>query len=231
VIGGVISGIVSLYITPWAVDLINGIGDLSDMLDDVTIDSTITLTGQSCSGQYRGKEEWTNLTFNFRGRTKRVPPNRLPGVDAIAPDDFNATFACGQLYIDRHRIQQKLGGLVQLLLDDVATEIAGFGSIEGALEGMIDCPSIAYDVDDYVYSACTFCPSVYGIVEDGCYLVVDNIIGNLSNMLVSAANDLSLLKRKGVATVSPDGRMLSQGIWFGSLIGADFPGEFTATRQ
>ena len=41
---------------------------------------------------------------------------------------------------------------------------------------------------------------------------------------------MSVLKKKGIGTVN-SGNAIANGRWYGSLVGGDFPGEFTATRQ
>lgn len=230
VIGGVIASIIDNYVPQYAQNLVVALGDMSDILDDMEVDSTVSLDGEPCDGRYRGTEVWNRIRFTFRGQELLLAPNQLPGVDEIIPDDFAAWYSCGELYFDRHRIQEKLGGLVRFLVDNIANAITGAPNVETALQGLVNCPGFASAVDNYVGQVCSFCPGVQTVVNVACVGAVNTGISKISQEIDDAAVKLSLLKKKGIANVASENQ-LTGGQWYGTLIGGDFPGEFTAQRQ
>ena len=230
VIGGAIASIIDSYVPLYAQNMVVALGDMSDILDDMQVESLVTLAGEPCDGRYRGTEQWQRIRFELRGIDLFIAPEDLPGVDEIIPDDFSAWYSCGELYIDRHRIQQKLGGLIRFLVDNMANAVTGAPNVETALQGLVDCPSFASAVDNYVGQVCSFCPGVRSVVQFACVNAINSGIAKLSDEIDNAAVRLALLKKKGIATVT-SGDQLTGGQWYGSLVGGDFPGEFTAVRQ
>jgi hypothetical protein len=230
VIGGVIASIIDNYVPQYAQNLVVALGDMSDILDDMRVESTVTLRGEPCEGRYRGTEVWNRIRFTFRGQELVLAPDQLPGVDEIIPDDFAAWYSCGELFIDRHRIDQKLGGLVRFLVDNITNAITGAPNVETALQYLVDCPSFAFAVDNYVGQVCSFCPGVQSAVNFACNTAVNAGIAKISEEIDNAAVKLSLIKKKGIATVA-SGSQLSSGQWYGTLVGGDFPGEFTAQKR
>jgi hypothetical protein len=231
VIGGFIASVIDNYVPPWAQDLVTVLGDMSDILDDMKVESTVTFSGQECGGVYRGSERWDWITFTFRGTQLRVPPSGLPGVSEIKPDEFAAWYSCGELYIDRHKIENSLSQLVRFLLDSITNAVTGYPDIETALYNMVDCYSFAIAVDNYVYSVCSYCPVVTGIIDAACTGLKTVGIAKITEKIDEAAVKMSVIKRKGIGTVEASGTTLSNGQWYGALVGNDFPGEFTATKQ
>jgi hypothetical protein len=229
-INSIVSSVVRDYVPQWAVNLAVVLGDLGDILDDMRVESTITLTGQPCAGVYRGTERWDFITFRFRGQELRVPPDRLPGVSQIIPDEFSATYSCGRLYIDRHRIRESLSGVLRFLLDNVTNAVTGRPNLEAALSDIVDCWGVAVTLDNYLYSVCSYCPIITGLVNTACNGLKATAINEMSQRIDAAAVSMSLVKRKGIANVAGD-RDLSGGVWYGSLAGGDFPGSFSARRQ
>jgi hypothetical protein len=229
-VGGVVSSIVRQFVPPWAQNLAVALGDLSDMLDDMKIESTVILDGQPCSGHYRGSERWDMLTFSFRGQEMRVPPSQLPGISEVVPEAFDASYSCGELFIDRHRVKQQMSGLVRFLLDTAAQAASGYDNVETALSHLVDCPAVASTLDDYVGSVCTFCPVITGPATAACSALVQQGVSRLGQAIDDASVKLSVITLKGIIDVAADGSSLSGGEWYGSLVGGDFPGEFSAQR-
>lgn len=230
VVGSVVAGIVVQYIPPWAQDLAYVLGDMSDVINDMRVESTVVLEGQPCDGVYRAKEKWDMITFNFRGTQLRVPPDKLPGVKEIVPDEFSARYSCGELFIDRHRIKGSLKDLIRYLLDTVTEATTGYYSIEDAIYDMVDCYGVAVTIDNYVYNNCSFCPAVTNIVNSACTSFLNQGVQQVSQAIDQATVELGLIKRKGIVKVDSETK-LSGGKWYGSLAGGDFPGEFTATKK
>lgn len=230
VIGGVVASIIDNYVPQYAQNLVVALGDMSDILDDMEVESTVTLDGQPCDGNYRGHERWDLIHFEFRGNDLTVRPDQLPGIDEIVPEDFAAWYSCGELYIDRHRIKNSLSGLVRFLVDNIANAVTGYPDVESALANMVDCYGFAVALDDYVGQVCSFCPIVTSIVDGACTTLVNQGIQRISEEIDKASVEMSVVKKKGIAAVNAQGQ-LSGGTWYGTLAGNDFPGEFSAVRE
>ncbi len=230
IIGSVAGSIVRQYIPVWAQNLVYVLGDMGDVINDMRVESTVVFEKQACDGLYRGTERWNFITFTFRGSPMRVPPSNIPGVTEVKPDTFSARFSCGELFIDRHRIQGTLSQLIRWLLDTTTKAVTGYSTVEQAMSNMINCGQVGIAVDNYVYSACSFCPDVSSIVNVACLGFKNAAISKLTESINQSASELSQIKRKGIGKV--DGATkLSGGKWYGSLVGGSFPGEFTATKN
>jgi hypothetical protein len=233
VIGGIVAGIIRSYVPPYAINLVEALGDMSDMLDTMTIEGTLQIQGQACSGTYRIKEEWQWISFTFRGQELRFRPDNLPGVpggSSLEPDEYQALYSCGVLYLDRHRVQDTMAGLIRFLVDTVVEAATGYPNLETALSGFVDCTSIGYALDNQVAGACSFCPSVAGLAAGACQGFVNTAAVKAGQEIDEAAVEMSLIKVKGTAAIAEDGT-ISDGRWYGSLLGGDFPGEFSLQRN
>ena len=230
IIGGAVASIVRQYVPNWAQDLVYVLGDMSDIINDMRVESTVVLEGQPCNERYRGSERWDWITFVYRGTQLRVPPSMLPGVDEVVPDEFSAWYSCGELFIDKHRIEGSMSQLVRWLLDTVTQAVTGYPTVEQAVINLVDCYQIAVAIDNYVYQACSFCPVVTGIVNGACTGLLSAGVSKMTQAIDETIVELSLIKRKGIGNVD-SGTRISNGTWYGSLAGGDFPGEFTATKQ
>jgi hypothetical protein len=230
VIGGIVSGVIRAYIPPWAIDLVTALGDVSDMLDDMQVDSVMTLTGTPCSGAYRVNERWEWIRFEYQGREMRFRPDQLPNGVEVEPSEFSARYSCGNLYFDEHRIKDQLNHLIRYLLDTMAYAVTGYPTVEQAVAGMIDCWGIGYELDSYVAGSCSYCPSVAGIAAGACEGLVFAAVSKMGEEIDKATVKLSLIKRKGSVVVN-QGPAFDDGRWYGSLAGGDFPGEFTMQSQ
>ena len=88
-------------------------------------------------------------------------------------------------------------------------------------------PQIAQSINNAWQSACDCSTSITSVVQATCENYKDDLIAMVIQELEEATVGLSVLSMKGVAVV-PDGHHLTQGRWFGSIFGGDFPGEFCA---
>lgn len=233
VIGGIVAGVIRSYVPGWAINLVTALGDMSNMLDTMYIEGTLKIAGQACSGSYRVKEEWSWIRFDYRGQEMRFRPDNLPGVpggSSLEPDEYSALYSCGVLYLDRHRVQDTMSGLIRFLVDTVVEASTGYPNLETALANFVDCWGIGYYLDSQVASACSFCPSVAGVAAGACQGFVSAAANKAGQELDKAAVEMALIKIKGTLTVTKDA-VLSDGRWYGSLAGGDFPGEFTLQKK
>ena len=228
-IGYLVQGIIDAYVPNWAQELIVTLAGVSDVLDDLEVDSTVNLAGMVCDANYRGSSQWDWITFEYRGTVVSERPEDIPEIGAVVPEDFGARYSCGDLYIDRHRIKNVLSGLVAWVVNTMVEITTGYTDVASALDAAIPCASIADSINDAWQSACGCSTDVSAVVEATCDSYKDDMIAQITTLLDEATVSLSVVTLKGITAI-PDGTHMNDGIWFGSVIGGDFPGEFTATR-
>jgi len=214
----------------WAQDLVLILANFSDVLDDLNIESTVALAGQPCDAQYRGSSTWDYISFEYRGTLVRERPQDIPEIGPVEPEDFGARYACGSLFIDRHRVHNALRGLVRWMVDTMVEISTGYPSIEQAIDAAFDCPAIAVDINAAWQRACGCSTNVTGVAQAACMSFEADITNRIATLIDEAAIKLSVVSLEGVAVV-PDGARLIDGSWYGSLIGGKFPGSFEAAKQ
>lgn len=192
-----------LDLPAWGPDLICLIGDLTLLLHDMDVEhrTVITETGPVT---WHATDTWTRVIFDPGGRNVEVDPADLEC--PIVVDDFDVTYSCGVIYLDRHHVDLALNGLVQLLLDVVACQAMEHSwgcSWDAALDQV--CASIG---DPALYATCVGLIAAL-VIPDPCF----------------SPTDMTLA---GTATITGAGQMA--GDWAGTLGGDDFTGTFTATR-
>ncbi len=228
-IGYLIQSIIDEYVPNWAQQLIVTLAGVSDVLDDLQVDSTVDLTGQECDATYRGSEHWDWITFEYRGSVVTTHPEDIPEIGAVYPEEFGAMYSCGQLFIDRHRIKNVLSGLITWVVNTMVEITTGYDTVQEALDAALPCAQIADAINDAWQSACGCSTDVSAVAEATCDAYKDDLIDQVTTLLDNATVSLSVVSLKGIADI-PDGNHMANGVWYGSVIGGDFPGEFTATR-
>ncbi len=229
VIGGIVAGIVRQYVPPYGIDIVNALGTMSDVLNTMGVEGTLTLDGQACDGNYRGSHKWDWVKVTLQGVEMRIKPEMLPGVTDVLPEDFSARYHCGDLLIDRHRIKGTMGQLVRWVLDTGTQAITGEPNIETALGNIVNCPAVGNSVNN----ACTVpfvCGALAGVATGACQGFVQVAVAQVGQAIDEAAVKLALLKLKAVVPVNADGT-LGDGTWYGSLVGGDFKGTMQATKN
>ncbi len=230
ILNAVIADIINQNVPNWAQDLVLALAGVSDVLDTMQVQSTMILEGQSCDATYRGSSTWDLLTFEYDGQMITAVPETIPEIGAIEPEDFGARYSCGDLYIDRHRIHNTLSGLVRWLINTVVEVATGYPTAEGAIDAAIDCSAIASALNSAYQSLTGSGTSITGTVQAACTGLENQLLTNLQQLIDDATVQLSVVSMQGIATVASDSR-LDPGTWYGSVVGGDFPGDFTAVRQ
>jgi hypothetical protein len=225
-IGGIVAGVIRQYVPPYGIDIVNALGTMSDVLNTMGVEGTLKLEGQACDGNYRGSHQWDFVKVTLQGRDLRIKPEQLPGVTEFLPEDFSARYHCGDLLIDRHRIQGALGQLIRWVLDTGTEAITGHPNVESALGDIVDCPAVG----NTLASACSICGALSGVATGACQGFVQVGVAKVGQAIDEAAVKLSLLKLKAVVPVNADGS-LGAGTWYGSLVGGDFKGTLAATKN
>jgi hypothetical protein len=228
IVAPLIQGIINQYVPAWAQDVIVGLGDVSDILDDLRVKETVTLAGD-CPTAYRGSSHWDRVEFEFRGMLVSRRPEDVPQIGAVRPEDFGAKVQCGVLFLDKHRVRNVLSGLLRWVLDEVTAAVTCTGggpcyqSPEDAVRRLADCSAIGNAVAGSVFGLGG------GAITTACNGLLDGMLAKLTMAIDASTTTLSILSVQGQAQIT-DANHLASGRWNGSLVGRDFPGEFTATR-
>ncbi len=225
ILGGFISSIIQQYVPRYAIDIVNALATMSDILDTMEVEGTLILEGENCDGNYRATHNWDFVTVNFNGRELRTSPNDLPGVDEVIPEPFGARYHCGDLLLDKHRIQNTMGTLVRWILDTGIEATTGFSTVEEALSSIINCTAVA----NALANSCGVCGPAYNPALSACDGLVQAGVAKVTEAIDNAAIKMSLIKLRAVIPVKADGN-LEDGTWYGSLVGGDFTGEIDADR-
>lgn len=229
-IGALVQGIIDQYVPSWAQDLIVALAGISDVLDTMQVEGTWALQGSVCEANYRGSSTWDYLSFEYRGTVIRERPQDISEVGPITPEDFGARYSCGDLYVDRHRVSNSLSGLVRWLVNTVVEIATGYPTVEAALDAALPCDQIAAAINNAWQSACGCSSDVSVVVEATCESYKSDLIDQVVTAIDGAVVTLSVLTLKGVGNVQ-DANTLTSGVWYGSVIGGDFPGTFSAVRR
>lgn len=233
-IEGIIQSVIQAYVPPWAQQLIIALGNISDIIDDMRVYSTVSLVSLG-NYEYIGNQTWDIVEFEYRGTTISEDPANIPEIGYVPMQSFSSREVCGIFFIDRFEVNNVVGGLIRWAVEATLTAITcsvpGWGcyySIEDAMEDLIDCDSIAYELDDLAYN--TFgievYDAVYNLCENGKQQAIDALINWLDNIEVS----LNLMSMRGQADIATSSFM-NNGRWYGTLVGGSYDGEFSATKQ
>lgn len=229
----IIQSIVQAYVPPWGQQMIIALGDISDIIDDMRVYSTVQLVQQG-NYEYVGTQTWDIVEFEYQGTTLHENPANIPEIGTVPQQTFTSREVCGIFFIDRFDVPNVVGGLVRWAIEVVLTAATCSGngpcyySLEDALQDIIDCGGIADGIDDLVYNS--FGIDVWDIVNDFCESERDNAITSIVNALNNIEVSLNLLSMRGQADITTSS-YLQNGRWYGSLAGGNYSGEFTATKQ
>lgn len=214
---------------PWLTDIVAGISNVSDILDDMKVKMTWDLDGRSCKGNYRGTATWDTLTFQYNGTTVTRAPSDFPEIGEIVSEEFQANYACGFLYIDRHRVYNELSKLPTALINEIVRDRTQYDNWQEALVGAIDCARIGDQVNNQ-WEETGSNVDIDGIIEAACVELRTQGIEAIADQLAALEAKLNVITLQGSAEAKTD-RQLTNGHWYGSLVGSDFPGEFAGARQ
>jgi hypothetical protein len=224
IINAVVPPIIDAYVPAWAQQIPVALSNISDVLDDLQVESTVYLSGGTCQASYRGYEKWEKITIEYRGQIISAAPQDIPEVGEIRPEEFAALYSCGDLYFDRHRIKNTIGGLIRWVVNSVIEASTGHRTVQEAISNAIDCDGLADAIERATGSS-----GIADPVRNACTTAVGNIVAQIDAVLDEATITLSVLSLQGRARVTGE-RTLVDGTWTGSVIGFDFPGEFAADR-
>jgi hypothetical protein len=227
------------YVPPWGQQLVVTLGNINDIVDDMHVVSNAQLTSVG-EDRYSVSEEWVLIEFDFKGQQISAPPATIPEIGQVVVKPYVASETCGQLFLDKHHVDNTVGGLLQWAIGtalSIATCGAGtcYVSVDTALAQNVNCAMIAFQVDGLVQSIWSGAPSVANLVEVGCEGAVQALTVKLVEELNGLRTKLSLLELSGTAAVTNGAQQLEAGQWHGwlgsGLLKGDFDGDLKGWRQ
>src|SRR5690606_6876848 len=191
-----------------------------------TIEERMELMPGSVTDSYRGTHEWLSIRMDYRGMPIEGTPESI--LDwRFAPSPFNAQAVCGTFHIERHNVNVSIGSIIAWLVDTLVYELSEHrwataaealaalaGGFCDALADAADA-AIDYDVRDTVSSVCR--GALSSLIDGAIREILESRLG---------ASPITL--RGNAPVTGPDS--LRPGTWHGTLLGREFPGEFTAER-
>jgi hypothetical protein len=220
--------IVASFLPQWAQDLIVAVGNFGDLIDnhDFLVDSTMTFTKSNKPSSYNGTDHWNMLTFSYQNHVVMEKPENVPQIGKPIDIPFTASGVCGILYVDKHKVEGVLSGILKWMVDTVV-QIATcdnqnanvcYMTLSDAIVGSIDCSQ----VQDIAAQA-------------ACFAFVNGLAQKIDDLLNQFLLNYSLMTLKGTAVVNPNGKALTNGHWDGTLgdgigIFQNFTGEWSASR-
>lgn len=215
-------------LAPWQRQLLGAIADLNDILSTWEVKEFMVLNGTGVRDAYTGTHEWTEVAFNYRGMMMRGRPEDI--IDwRFTPSPFDANATCGTLNIERHDVNVSIGAIIAWVVNTVVYESTGgmYATLDDALTA-----TTATFCDDAARTAGAAVD--FPGVESATYSWCNRTLGGLVVGAVDALNDarlgLDLMTLKGHAPIVSD-RLLTPGVWEGTLAGSDFTGDFTANKR
>ena len=234
--------LVGKYVPPWGQQLVSALSAINDICDDMRILSTVHTTSTG-SDSYVNSEQWNLVEFKFQGKKISSPPSAIPQIGQVKVSNYTSYESCGTLYISKHQIKNKVGGIVKWAIETalsvVTCSVKGvpcYNSVTQALTQAINCQQLAMQLDMAVQSLWSGAPSVASIVAQACNSQKTNLINKLNKELNDLTVKLSLLELSGVVTIPNPGadHKLSGGKWNGVLgsgvAKGNFKGDFSATK-
>lgn len=241
-VGKYLGKLMNQYVPPWAQSMIVTLGNLNDVIDDMRVISTVQVNPVG-EDRYVCSERWELLEFEYQGKTISSPPSAIPEVGDIKIDNYTSAEVCGEWFLAKHEVKNKVGGLIKWALEAalnigscVSSDVPCFQSIEQALMTGVECGMIGLQMDQLVQSIWAGAPSVANFVSAGCEAAKVLAASQLSEGLDGLKTKLTFLKLSGTVKIPNPGQdnQLQNGTWHGTLgyplLKGDFDGSFSARR-
>jgi len=234
--------LIDKYVPPWGQQLIVTLGDINDIVDDMRVLSTVQVTSVG-NDSYVNNEQWDLVEFDYKGQKISSPPGAIPQIGQVKVPTYTSHEVCGVLFIDKHKLQNVVGGLVQWAINTALSvvtcsvqSVPCYNTVDQALQQTINCQMLGMQLDQLVQSMWSGAPSVAMIVIQGCESQKQKLIQLLNQELAGLTTKLSLLELSGTVNIPnpPNDNQLSGGQWVGVLgsgaLKGNFKGDFSAKR-
>jgi len=214
--------IIASFLPQWSKTLIVALGNFADVLDNdqFIVDSEMTFKKNGKPTGYDGVDDWKMLSFRYQNMQVMKKPQDVPQIGKPVIVPFQSSAVCGILYVDKHKVEGVLSGILRWIVDTVV-EIQTKGqykSLSAAISGAINCNAI---------------PDL--AAKTACFAFTKGLANKIDDALDKWLLDYSLMTLKGTAKIDPGGKLLFDGHWDGTLgslggIFKNFTGEWEAMR-
>jgi len=215
-------------LAPWERQLLGAIADLNDILSTWNIQETMSLVPAGVPDAYTGDHTWTEVAFTYRGAPMRGRPEDIIGW-SFMPSPFDANATCGTLNIERHDVNVSIGAIIAWAVNAIVYESTDhrYASLDEALTAVTGgfCESAAAEA-----AAAVDFPGVESATYSWCSRTLGGLVVSAVDALNNARVGADLMTLKGHAPIVTD-RLLTPGVWEGTLPGGDFTGDFTANKR
>lgn len=208
------------YVSADALKIADVLGAVSDVMDDTKVTMKIDIGGKACDYSYRGKATWEKIKFNLAGRPYEFIPSSVAAVGMIESEEFTVMNACGMTYFDQARYHNIVSKVPSAIVEFAVRELTSYDDIDDALNNLIDCQGLATndEGDLNIFKKATCDALVSAVVEYG------------KTKLNDLGEDLKILTLKGYAAPQ-NGKLFTDGVWRGTVVGAGFTGEFSGKKN
>jgi hypothetical protein len=221
--------IIAGFLPQWAQTLIVALGNFGDIIDNhnFIVDSEMSFKPAGMPSSYDGVDHWLMLTFSYQNHVVMKKPEDLAQIGQPVFVPFKASAVCGVLYVDKHKVQGVLSGILRWIIDTVV-EVSTCGNPQSgvcyhtlgdAIDGALDC----WAVTDLTAQA-------------ACFTFKNGLKNNIQQAIDAWVINYSVMTLKGTAKVPPGGKLITDGQWDGTLgngtsLFKNFTGEWSAKRN
>jgi hypothetical protein len=146
------------------------------------------------------------VSFSYKGQVVSEAPENVPQIGQPVNIPLQGSAVCGVLYVDKHKVQGVLSGVLSWILNTVVeietcqNDGPCYHSLSDAIVNSIDCSQI----DDFT-------------AQIACSAFADGLASKLQDAIDSWLLHYSLMTLKGTALVGSNGQQLTNGHWDGTL--------------
>jgi hypothetical protein len=225
---GAIQPYVDSALPSWAPPLFRAIAHLNDVLQTWEIDESMTLTAGTVPSSYRGTHTWERVSFVYGSHTLVRDP-RTAFDWMFSPSPFNASVTCGVFSIDRHDVHVSIGAIISWLVDAIIEEASG-GTYTSLMQVLSTITmDFCQGLGDAAEQAAPSYPGVATTVEGVCTSALGALVTTAVSAVTNARVGIDPITLRGTAAIGGPSS-LQMGVWYGTLLGSDFPGEWQAVR-
>jgi hypothetical protein len=262
-LGSVLQSIIDTYIPDWVQDLVHFLNNMVHFFQDVRIEARLHLTQMAGNPAAIGATEqwdWAYVQIIDQCPYGESDPNYPACADFAVPLNFavtgigtivatalpfNGSFDGTTVTFDDREVQMELSEFLRFILDWVTEVATGgrYGSLEGALTGIIDCNSVTAAIQNALCSSFNWCgaqPAVYA----ACVAARDEVVDQVLSAIDEVSVDWEVMRfdmsaraydnpENGVADKlgnPPSAPGTIDDGHFRALVGADLTGTWSAVR-
>ena len=214
--------IIAQFLPQWSKTVIVALGNFGDLIDnhEFIVDSEMSFQKNGKPKGYDGNDHWRMLSFSYQNQKVMKRPEDVPQIGKPIQVAFQASSVCGILYVDKHKIEGVLSGILKWIVDtfiEISTK-GQYKTLSAAISGAIDCSK----VQDLAAKA-------------ACLAFTKGLAQKIDDALKSWLLNYSLMTLKGTAKIDPGAKLLLDGQWDGTLGNGggffkNFTGEWSAKR-